>query len=112
LTVGRGHYRELAMYLVANTFGAQITVSSDHEARTRMVLGYYFEHVPLSGKTPKYIGYDSPTPPEWLLTHSQQIDPPEPKDLIGPWGAAYALEEKFPYYGLSGWHWFLYHRVR
>jgi len=113
LTVGRGHYREAADYLVANTVGSVITLSSDHEARTKMVLSYYFEHAAMHGKTPQYVSYDSPVAPQWLLVQSQEVNPTPGKMVGGPWaGSAFVLEETFPYHGLSGWHWFLYHRIR
>ncbi len=111
LTIGRGHYRDAAEYLVANTPGPIIALSSDHESRTKMVLWHYFSLIPMNGKTPYYIPYDSPQAPDWLMLHSQDIEPIIAPQIRGPWKATYQLEETYSYYGLSGWHWLLYRRI-
>lgn len=112
-TVGRGGYSKAITYIAGNTAGSTLNIGSDHDFRNRMLLIFYSRF--LSGnKTLNYINQDSwqLTPPEWVLSHSQDHLPRPIPELAVNGVGAYKLEQQFPSTVDSGWHWFLYHRSR
>jgi hypothetical protein len=106
---GRGHYKAAVWTMASLTAGENVTVSSDHDFRNRLVIDYYGEEHPL-GKTITY----QPAPDvsaEWYLTHT--IDPAGdvvPPRTITPEGRSYVWIKSFTYGGVSGWNWHLYRR--
>ena len=108
---GRGHYREAIRYMVERTRGDLVTVATDHEFRNGTVLAFHAERLHL----PKGLALVNPgegvPPPEWYLRHDFDPAPAAAESLLGPGGLPYRLSATFPYAGLSGWTWLLYHRV-
>ncbi len=112
LRVGRGHYREAVDYMLEHTQGPDVTVTSDHDFRNKLMLWFY---VPLA-KLPKKVVYvplwsAPPEGVEWLIRHSLEKDPHPPFETkVGP--LTYRLEYRAPFFGeLSGFHWFVYRRA-
>lgn len=112
LRVGRGHYREAVDHMLESTPGEEVSVTSDHDFRNRMMLSFYVPY----GKRPKRIVYTplAAVPPEgteWLIRHSLEREPRPPAETrVG--ATTYRLEYRAPFFGeLSGFHWFLYRRV-
>ncbi len=111
LRVGKGHYLEAVRYLAENTKGSQIMLGSNQDLRSTIPLEFYSRYLP-SGKKFIYLPVsDWPKQsPEWYLFHRQDETPvPDPKI-----GLSYRYHfdrvRIFPYYGLSGFEWILYHR--
>jgi hypothetical protein len=109
---GRGHYLDALRYMAEQTPGRQIVVGSDHDFRNEMVLTYYQRNLP-AGKELVYCPQDrwSRNDPEWFLRHDFEESPQVPVQFVSPDGRTCTLVQTFPYYGLSGWNWSLYHRV-
>jgi len=112
LRVGRGHYREVVDHMLASTPGDEVSVTSDHDFRNRMMLSYYVPY----GTPPKRVVYTplAAVPPEgteWLIRHSLERDPrPPAESRVGD--LRYQLVYRAPFFGeLSGFHWFLYRRT-
>ena len=111
-TAGRGHYLEAVQRMAAETPGDVITVASDHDARNRMMLEFYAEHLP-PRKRIEYVPAERRTaaPPDWFILHGFFTDPRlAPIGVSLPGAASYSLVEIYPYAGLSGWTWMLYRR--
>jgi hypothetical protein len=112
LEQGRGHYVDAVRYIGAHNDGAEIAVGSDHDVRNARVLAYYerklwpaqhLVYVPRADR--------SAVAPRWLILHSFE-QPPRPRErLLLRSGAAYRLRKTFPYWGPSGFHWFVYEHV-
>lgn len=116
LEYGRGQYAETLRYLREHTEAPMITLASDHDFDTLTVVSFYGRHLDWP-KPLRYFRHEQfpPEGTEWFLV--QSFDPqPEPSATLrlagDDAGAAhdYLLERSFPYFGASGWHWFLYHR--
>jgi hypothetical protein len=102
---GRGQYRAAIAFMAARTEGDVITVSSDHDFRNGMVLRYYATGLRGHGHVRYIEAADTAGHPEWLLVHNLESPPKAPRCR-----GDYALERVFPFYGLSGWNWIVYHR--
>ena len=106
---GRGHYLDAVLYMVERTNGPVITVLSDHPLRTGWVLEFYRFFVP---PVQQMVIYDGTAPrpqwtqgpPMWVIVHSNRRGQP-PDQFQG-----YVFDREFPYYGLSGYSWYLYRR--
>ena len=110
---GRGHYGDALRYVTENSREATIKVASDHDFRNRMVVNY---HKRFLGPDKEIVYYEHREFPRqgvhWFLTHSQALCPKPPRGLALPTGHLYDLRREFPYYGPSGWHWFVYEKKR
>jgi len=102
LTSGRGGYQAALRLMLDRSTDPDLTVSSDHDFRNRLVLQYYFDR---SGSTRRLIYYSMDqipqAGPEWVLIHSQEQEFSPPHYLRDRFGNEYALEAAFPYAGLS-----------
>jgi hypothetical protein len=95
--------------MVERTNRPVITVLSDHPLRTEMVLEFYKFFVP---PVQQLVIYDGTAqrpqwthgPPMWVIVHKNRRG--EPPDQF----QGYVFEREFPYYGLSGYSWYLYRR--
>jgi hypothetical protein len=115
LRVGRGHYQDAVTYMATYPPGRTppgvIVVSSDHPLRTGLVLYFYSRMLPPQQQIVIYNDMDvahlaprTHGPPMWLVFHSPVRGAP-------PRGLAidqYVFDREFPYYGLSGYSWYLY----
>ncbi|MSR58231.1 MAG: hypothetical protein EXS05_11210 [Planctomycetaceae bacterium] len=110
VTYGRGGYMQAVEYLAEHTPGDEITVGSDFDFRNEMVLAFYRNYLP----EPKQLTYLKTEQrrkrnSEWLLIHS--LDRRfEPASEVHAGRTRYVLRQFYPYAGLSGWGWGLYHR--
>jgi hypothetical protein len=109
---GRGHYREAIRFMADNTKTSLVTIGSDHDFQTPMVLEFYGRES-LGGKDTKYYQRDfwPANGPEWFITHKESFDLPTPPamQLTDNDGHRYELVKIFPAAPLSGLHWFIYH---
>jgi hypothetical protein len=108
---GRGHYRDAVATMASLTSGNEVTVSSDHDFRNRLMLDYYGEERP-SGKSIVYIPSDGITAgrAEWYLTHTFSPSDAAPPNLM-LMDRQYTLVRSFRYGGVSGWNWHLYRQT-
>ncbi|MEN8144259.1 MAG: hypothetical protein ABFS14_04850 [Gemmatimonadota bacterium] len=121
----RGHYMDGLTYMVEQSVGAEVSVGSDHPYRNPMVLAFYSRHLPDGAQVTyfgeRYLpignqivlsdGNDWPADgTEWFVVHSFEREP-VPSETLEVRGVEYELARSFGYYGLSGWHWILYHRL-
>lgn len=110
VTYGRGGYLQAMEYLAEHTAGDDITIGSDFDFRNHMVLAFYQAYLP----EPKHLTYlntgqRQKRASEWLLVHS--LDRRfQPAAQVREGRTRYVLKEFYPYAGLSGWGWGLYHR--
>ncbi len=108
---GRGHYREAVELILANSPPGPVTVGSFHDFRNRTVLEDQTRRLGVQDRV-VYVeaGKFGERPPQWLVLHDFREEPPR-KDFIEVLGHVYALVRIFPYAGLSGWTWLVYHEV-
>lgn len=112
LTYGRGGYDAAVRYMLDQTFSERVFVASDHDFRNKTVLAFYFARAGDSGRAGYYeFGKWPPEGPEWIVFHAftQQYSPD--KFVKDDQGHTYELARIFPYAGLSGFHWALYHNT-
>ena len=112
LTYGRGGYEVAVRYMLDQTFGEKVFVASDHDFRNKTVLGFYFARAGAVDRAGYYeMGKWPPDGPEWLVMHSfgQQFSPE--KLVKDDQGHNYELARFYPYAGLSGFNWALYHNT-
>jgi hypothetical protein len=114
LRIGRGHYHDAVTYMATYPPGRTppplIVVSSDHPLRTGMVLHFYSAFVPPQQRMIIYDDSNLPRlaprthgPPMWVMIHSPERGKPPAQAFD-----QYVFEREFPYYGLSGYSWYLY----
>ena len=98
-----------------NTVAPQITVLADNAYRTGLPLDFYARLLPANKRLIVYRPQDTGQPvfdhgpPVWLIRHSNLTDSP-PAQRYDVNGMNYRFEREFPYYGLSGYTWYLYRR--
>lgn len=110
LRIGRGGYFETIRYIWEHSPEEEIVVSGDHAMRVPYLLAFYGRLLP--GKRFRYV--DSTQLAEagapWMLLHRFD-DKPLPDEVRDRFKNRYRLVRKAPFYGLSGWYWYLYDRV-
>jgi len=107
---GRGQYHEAFAWLVSQSpRGSVITIGSDHDWRTRMVLGHVARELPVAERV-EYMeaGNWTADAPRWILRHDFADRPSAEPGLRAYTGRRYVLDRQFGYAGLSGWNWYLY----
>lgn len=112
LKQGRGHYLAAVSYMNDHTEKGQIiTVAGDSDARNRMLTDFYKNYLP-DNRILRYINRENriTDPPDWFLIHNIKDEPPITNFTLEN-GISYELQQSFFYSGISGWNWFLYHRV-
>lgn len=109
IRLGRGHYSEAVAYMLAHSNRPKVSVAGDHDYRNGMVLAFYTQKLP-PGRELNYLNADQvpPNGPEWFLVHEQTLDA-VPRPTIQVRGREFQLAREFPFAGLSGWRWFVYH---
>jgi hypothetical protein len=106
---GRGQHQAAFRQIVESTGFKPVTLGSDQDFRTELLLGYFRTRDPMLGP----IQYLSQTGsdercPDWYLTHSQDSRELPAPQIVLPCGANALLKESFGTAELSGWNWFLY----
>jgi hypothetical protein len=108
----RGEYAAAVETIAHLSALSPITIGSDHDVRNRMVLDYYGELLPRECQL-LYVPADAwdRRGPEWFLTHLFDDDGAgsSPPATIAVNAVDYRLVRSFPYGGISGWTWHLYH---
>jgi hypothetical protein len=111
---GRGHYRDAIRFMAENTKFPRVTIGSDHDFQTTMVLEFYGRE-PLGAKDEKYLPRNlwPPNGPEWFVCHKESFENPTPPalQLNDNNGHQFELVKTFPSAPLCGLHWFIYHNA-
>jgi hypothetical protein len=111
LRVGRGDYLGALRYMAEHTLGRTVTIGSDHDFRNRFVLAYYTKYL---GDAKDVVYYDQDAwpqqGPEWLLLHRISEGKPPPT-VLPKSGHRYRLVKHYPHAALSGWDWYVYHKL-
>jgi hypothetical protein len=112
LTYGRGGYQAAVRYLLEQSSGERILVGSDHDFRNKTVLAFYLMRAGDRDRV-VYVEYGQwpPEGPEWIVFHhvGQSFTPA--RSAKDDRGNTYELTRVFPFAGLSGFHWALYHNT-
>jgi hypothetical protein len=109
---GRGDYSAAVETIAHLSAMNPITIGGDHDVRNRMVLDYYGEVLPPACRL-IYVPADAwdRRGPEWFVTHEfddgRRGSAPPPSIAVN--AIEYRLVRSFPYGGISGWTWHLYH---
>ena len=108
LDKGRGHYRDMLVYMVKETNSDKVNISSDHDFRNGVALDYYAKYL----NTSKSINYIPARrldfeEVEWFILHTTAIDyyPPNGLEIKA---RVFELQQSYEYGGLSGFHSALY----
>lgn len=111
IKLGRGGYSRALAYFSEKSPESVIAVGSDHDFRNGMLIEFY---APLAAKdkTIRYVpnGQWDRTPPDWLITHSQELTANPSPEIYSSRIGRYRFVEEFRSAGISGWNWFLYRR--
>ena len=115
---GRGGYQDALRLMAERTAGPTVTVGSDHDFRNGLVIAFYRIHMPEFSDSPGpntkrllYVPLNRwpQNGPEWFLRHSQEPGVHPKQTITDGADNHYDLIRVFPYAGLSGWNWMLYH---
>jgi hypothetical protein len=110
LTYGRGGYHAAVRYLLEESTGERVIVGSDHDFRNKMVLAFYLLRAGDRDRV-VYVEYGQwpPEGPEWIVFHHVEQNFKPAETAKDDRGNTYKLTRVFPFAGLSGFHWALYH---
>ena len=110
---GRGHYRDALRYMSHETRDWEITVSSNSDFRTRLLLTFYRRYLPPDKTLTFYLhGATDIDNAEWRIVEDLQPNAAMPEQIDDGHGQGFRLMKIFPFYGLSGCQWSLYQRIR
>lgn len=106
---GRGQYSAALRTIASHAQAKEITLSSDHDFRNRLMIDYY--HV-AAGEGYEFVYYSvDQVPPwgvQWVLFHRFKEEEPPPAMIADARGNRYVREYHYPYAALSGWDWYVY----
>ncbi len=106
---GRGSYLAAVQYISEHTHTPVISVGGDFDFRNATVVDFYARYL-IGNKRVVY--YDRASWPaggtEWFLIHNQSQSYMPPPAIVAR-GSHYHLVTEYPFPGLSGWRWFVYH---
>jgi hypothetical protein len=113
LRLGRGQYEAALQTMRAEAKTFPSTVGSDHDFRNSLIFVYYRRYL----SSPRDLYFHTrdgwpPGGPEWFVRHSLATRYEPETSYSDPWGNDYTLAHVYPYAGLSGWNWAVYHNVR
>ncbi|MFO0918305.1 MAG: glycosyltransferase family 39 protein [Planctomycetaceae bacterium] len=111
LEFGRGRYFAALESMVRDDPGTLVRIGSDHDNRNSLLIEFYAPRL-AGGKTLEYVPQPrlAQTPPEWFLTHSQDLHHVPELELRLPAAGTYRLTHSARYAGVSGWAWYVYRR--
>lgn len=106
----RGAYRAAVAAMLADEATGPIRYGSDHAYRNASLVEFYAEEI---GSDVRFEYVDkqewaSAGPPEFFLRHEFDRTPEAKAFRLLNERYLYRLTAHTPYYGLSGWHWFVY----
>jgi hypothetical protein len=109
---GRGHYRAAVLLILANSPPGPVTVGSFNDFRNRMMLDDQARRLGVQSRIVYVPAAElRERPPDWLLLHDFEVAPLR-REYLDVGGHVYGLAEVFPYAGLSGWTWLVYHQLQ
>lgn len=114
LKVGRGNFLDALAYIAENSAGTEIHISGDAIFAYQLYTEFYRAYVPGEHRfVVDPLSPDMPVQPEWIITNSEsQNYAPKPAILENSTGRElYRLMRIFPYAGLSGSQFAVYHRI-
>jgi hypothetical protein len=113
LRIGRGHFLDALLYMAEHSSESDVHISGDAEFSYRLYTEFYAPYVPGNHHFHIHtIVPNMPIEPEWVILNSQdQPYSPKPSILDTQGREAFVLEKVFPYAGLSGAHFAIYHRT-
>jgi hypothetical protein len=113
LELGRGNYRAALTRILENSPQGVVRIGSDHDLRNRVLVDFYAPALARS-HTVRYIPQTEwhREPPDWILTHSQELSYQPPPDITVPGIGIYHFVAAYRFSGVSGWSWFLYRETR
>jgi hypothetical protein len=106
-TWGKGDYPQAVEDLFNNATGT-FTVGSDFDFRNKALLDFYSRYQ-VDSQRLNYVplAYEQDAPTDYFFMHNQQPDH-KADATIKLKSGIYHLIGRYPYYGLSGWDWYLY----
>jgi len=111
LKLGRGSYAAALARISESSAGGIVRVGTDHDFRNRTLFDFY---VPLMRGESTLLYVEQPNwllvPPDWILTHSQDVSYQPPKELALANIGRYRFIYEYRFSGISGWNWFLFRR--
>ena len=95
--------------MAANSSRRDVWTGGDHDFRNSMVVAFYAQFLSPE-KTVHYVKRENwaQRRPEWILTHSQDVDYQPYKRLRITGIGDYRLFGEYRFSGVSGWGWFVY----
>jgi hypothetical protein len=111
LELGRGSYRAALTRIFENSPEGVVRIGSDHDFRNRVLVDFYAPSL-AGSHTVRYIPQTEwyHEPPDWLLTHNQEVSYEPPPEIPVPGVGVYHFFAAYRFSGVSGWNWFLYRR--
>jgi hypothetical protein len=108
---GRGGYVAALQRLMSQTRDRVVTVASDNEFPTSMVIDFYRPRVVPPGRAIDMYQEAVPRtqPPEWVIVTNPSVTREPPGTLPHPSGAVFDWDSTYPSSALSGTTWCLYH---
>jgi hypothetical protein len=109
-TYGRGNYLAALSHMVRETPGPVVTVASDNEFPTSMVIEFYRPRILPPGRSIDMYqeAVLRPQPPDWVIV-TRPLETRHPTHTrTHPSGAVYELDSEYPTSALSGTTWCLY----
>lgn len=108
---GRGQYRKALDQMAAETRAPVITVSSNSDLRTGVLLAFHGRQLPGDTRVVLY-PHTSARAAEATWHIREDLEPTSvPGEFAGLRGQRFRLRERYPFYGLSGCQWSVYERV-
>jgi hypothetical protein len=110
LQFGRGGYSEAVRFMAENTVGDTVVVSGDHDFRNAVVVEFYSKSLTPGKRVIYYpIGWPLVNGAEWRILHRGEDEVAPQPVVMDKSGNRYKLVREYPYAGLSGFRWYLYH---
>jgi hypothetical protein len=108
----RGHYRDALRYIADHTTGDAITVASDQDFRSRMLVTYFVPRLGLA-KGIRYVARRElpPTGTDWYIVHRLIDGFVPPRMIADVQRNRYRFGAHFAATPPSGFHWYVYQRV-
>ncbi len=109
----RGNYQEALARVWAESPDGQITITSDNDERSGILIAFY-SPPPQQSKHIAYVRTDAQgaEPADWFVLHTQDVQEPAPNIFQAPNGSTYFLVAEYPFEGVSGWRWALLSRQK
>lgn len=110
----RGSYRAAVAAMLEADATGRVRYGSDHVYRNGTLVEFYAAAIPNDTRF-EYVDkleWESAGPPAWYLRHEFAPVPETNRFRLLKQRYLYRFVEDYPYYGLSGWHWFVYRYER